>query len=187
MMTENSRNPRSRRLGRQGGRKAAVSISALRLLVGIFFLSASVVLSLRYWIAPEWAARYDPLRMNLGAAFAFVFGLLNLTRWYLSWSQRRMRAIPVRYPLQPDPSLVRPELRPEFDFSPQLSQTEPPPAASGPDPTLTSPDRASGNLGDAAANPEDALGRGGDAADSAGETSGRAGEAAGSPKPKPES
>jgi hypothetical protein len=109
-----------------------MSIATLRLIVGVFFLLASVFLALRYWIVPEWASRYDPLRMNLGAAFALVFGLLNLTRWYLSWSQRQRMALPVRYPLQPDPSLVRPEVRPELDFltqhavSPSSAATESP-------------------------------------------------------------
>jgi hypothetical protein len=107
-----------------------VSIPTLRLIVGVFFLLASALLALRYWIVPEWAARYDPLRMNLGAAFAFVFGLLNIARWYLSWSQRQRVAIPVRYPLQPDPSLVRPEVRPEFDFMTQQPMTQSPAADS---------------------------------------------------------
>jgi len=41
-------------------------------------------------------------------------------------------ALPVRYPLQPDPSLVRPEVRPELDFltqhavSPSSAATESP-------------------------------------------------------------
>jgi hypothetical protein len=131
-----------------------VSISTLRLLVGIFFLLASAFLALRSWIAPEWAARYDPLRLNLGAAFALVFGLLNLTRWYLSWSHRRMQAIPVRTPLQPDPSLVRPEVRPEFDFSLPPSQTEPPEAGGGSNPTLAHPAPASESAADAAEKPK---------------------------------
>jgi hypothetical protein len=164
-----------------------VSISTLRLLVGIFFLLASAFLALRSWIAPEWAARYDPLRMNLGAAFALVFGLLNLTRWYLSWSQRRMQAMPVRTPLQPDPSLVRPELRPEFDFSLPPSQTEPPDAGDGPDPTLTHPAQVSGRAGDAISNPGGASGIAADAADSTVDTSARPRDAAEKPKPTPES
>jgi len=104
-------------------RKPVVTIATLRLIVGVFFLLASAFLTLRYWIAPEWAARYDPLRMNLGAAFAFVFGLLNLTRWYLSWSQRQRVSLPVHYPLQPDPSLIRPEVRPEFDVLTQHAES----------------------------------------------------------------
>ncbi|MCS7022289.1 MAG: hypothetical protein NZ703_04555 [Gemmataceae bacterium] len=93
-----------------------MSIRTLRLLVGIFFLGASAFLWARHWLAPEWATRYDPLRLNLGAAFALVFGLLNVARWYMSWSQQRWATTAVRYPLQPDPSLVRPQLRPELDF-----------------------------------------------------------------------
>jgi hypothetical protein len=56
--------------------------------------------------------------MNLGGVFALVFGCLNLVRWYIAWSARRERATPVRTPLQPDPSVVRPEPpNPELDFS----------------------------------------------------------------------
>ena len=56
--------------------------------------------------------------MNLGGVFALVFGCLNLVRWYLVWSHRRNLATPVRAPLQPDPSLVRPEPpNPELDFT----------------------------------------------------------------------
>lgn len=134
-----------------------MSIPVLRLIVGVFFLVASAFLALRYWLVPEWAARYDPLRMNVGAVFAFVFGLLNITRWYLSWSHRRTQAIPVRYPLQPDPSLVRPELRPEFDFSTQPPKAEPSEVViDGPDHTWANPNQASGNPADAGDSSADA-------------------------------
>jgi hypothetical protein len=91
-------------------------IHTVRLCLGIFFLLAGGCLLTRHWIAPTWFQRYDPLRMNLGAAFALVFGLLNVVRWYVVWSRRQQLAVPVRTPLQPDPSLVQPQIRPEFDF-----------------------------------------------------------------------
>ncbi len=104
-----------------------MSIATLRLIVGIFFLVACGLLVGRHWLAPQWAARFDPLRLNLGAAFALVFGLLNLTRWYLAWSYRRQMATPVRRPLQPDPSLVPPEPPPpEIQFDLQADTSRPP-------------------------------------------------------------
>ncbi len=103
-----------------------MSIATLRLIVGIFFLVACGLLVSRNWLAPQWAARFDPLRLNLGAAFALVFGLLNLTRWYLAWSYRRQMATPVRRPLQPDPSLVPPEPPPqELQFDLQADTSRP--------------------------------------------------------------
>ena len=61
-------------------------------------------------------------RLNLGGVFAIVFGCLNLVRWYVARAHRRARATPVRTPLQPDPSLVRPEPpNPDLDFTNQTA------------------------------------------------------------------
>jgi hypothetical protein len=69
-------------------------------------------------LLPGFGARFDPLRMNLGGVLALVFGCLNLAKWYVVWSYRRMLATPVRTPLQPDPSVQRPEPpNPELDFT----------------------------------------------------------------------
>lgn len=120
-----------------------MTVHTLRLILGLFFLLASVLLFTRHWVAPEWAARYDPVRMNLGAGFALVFGLLNIARWYVAWSRRRMLAVPIRTPLQPDPSLVRPEFRPEFDFvrPRDAEQDQPSPGAGREEPGAASPGR----------------------------------------------
>jgi hypothetical protein len=95
-----------------------MSVYTLRLGLGLFFLFAGTLLLVRKWLAPGLDREFDSLRLNLGALFAFVFGALNIVRWYLMWSARRNRAIPVRAPLQPDPSLVPPEPpNPELDFT----------------------------------------------------------------------
>jgi hypothetical protein len=102
-----------------------MSIHTLRLVLGVFFLLAAGLLFARGWLMPGLDAKFDSLRLNLGAVFALVFGALNLVRWYLVWSYRRQRAIPVRTPLQPDPSIVRPEPpNPELDFT--KTEAEPP-------------------------------------------------------------
>ena len=86
--------------------------------MGVLFLLLAAAMFARRWLMPELDARYDPLRMNLGAFFALVLAGLNLARWYAARSERRARATPVRTPLQPDPSVVRPEPpNPELDFT----------------------------------------------------------------------
>ncbi len=95
-----------------------MSIYTLRLGLGILFLILAGLIFSRTWFAPGLDNRYDPLRMNLGGVLALVFGCLNLARWYAMWSLRQARAMPVRTPLQPDPSVVRPEQpNPELDFT----------------------------------------------------------------------
>jgi hypothetical protein len=95
-----------------------MSIRTMRLGLGVFFLVMAAAIFTRRWFFPQLDARFDPLRMNLGGAFALVFGCLNVVRWYLAWSHRRARATPVRTPLQPNPSIVRPEPpNPELDFT----------------------------------------------------------------------
>jgi hypothetical protein len=95
-----------------------MSVYTMRLGLGLFFLLTATVLFARRWLAPGLDAQFDPLRLNLGAVFALVFGALNVVRWYLMWSYRRNRATPVRTPLQPDPSLIRPEPpNPDLDFT----------------------------------------------------------------------
>jgi len=95
-----------------------MSVPTMRLVLGVFFLLTGTLLLTRHWLAPGLDANFDSRNLNLGAIFALVFGVLNVLRWYLAWSFRRQRATPVRTPLQPDPSLVRPEPpNPELDFT----------------------------------------------------------------------
>ena len=100
------------------GEGTGMSVHTMRLGLGVFFLLGAGVLFARKWLLPGLDAKFDSLRLNLGAVFALVFGSLNVVRWYLAWSHRQEKAIPVRTPLQPDPSLVRPEPpNPDLDFS----------------------------------------------------------------------
>jgi hypothetical protein len=95
-----------------------MTIHTMRLGLGILFLVMAALIFGRRWLFPGLDARFDPLRMNLGGVFAIVFGSLNIVRWYLARQHRLARATPVRTPLQPDPSVVRPESpNPELDFS----------------------------------------------------------------------
>jgi len=95
-----------------------MSVHTIRLVLGIMFLCLATAIFARDLLAPGLGARFDPLRMNLGGVLAFVFGGLNIAKWYVVWSYRRTLATPVRTPLQPDPSVVRPEApNPELDFT----------------------------------------------------------------------
>jgi hypothetical protein len=100
-----------------------MSIHTMRLGLGILFLLLAAAIFGRRWLMPGLDAKFDPLRMNLGGVFAVVFGCLNLVRWYVARSHRLARATPVRTPLQPDPSVVRPEPpNQELDFMKQENQ-----------------------------------------------------------------
>lgn len=100
-----------------------MSIHTMRLGLGILFLFLAAAIFSRRWLFPGLDAKFDPLRMNLGGVFAIVFGCLNLVRWYIARSRHREMATPIRTPLQPDPSIVRPELpNQELDFTKQENQ-----------------------------------------------------------------
>jgi hypothetical protein len=102
-----------------------MSVHTMRLVLGVLFLILGALTFSRWWLFPDLAAWGDPVRMNLGGAFALVFGVLNLTRWYVAWSHRREMATPVRTPLQPDPSVTPPDApNPELDFT-KVDQGEP--------------------------------------------------------------
>ena len=104
-----------------------MSVHTMRLALGIFFLVAAGFLFARHWLAPDFAARSNPVQMNLAAAFALIFGCVNLARWYAVRAFRRARATPVRTPLQPDPSAVQPEPpNPELDFTKDQKQANGP-------------------------------------------------------------
>lgn len=90
----------------------------MRLGLGLLFLGFAVVIFTRNWLLPGLGVGFDPLRMNLGGVLAMIFGFLNLARWYVVWSARRVQATPVHTPLQPDPSVVKPEPpNSELDFT----------------------------------------------------------------------
>jgi len=100
-----------------------MTIQSMRLAMGVLFLVLGGAIFGRRWLFPGLDARFDPLRMNLGGVLALIFAGLNLARWYAVWSYRRGRATPVHTPLQPDPSLQRPEPpNPDLDFSRQEEQ-----------------------------------------------------------------
>jgi hypothetical protein len=97
-----------------------MSVRTMRLAMGILFLFLAAAIFARGWLFPEFAARYDSLRMNLGGVFALVFGGMNLARWYAATQFIKSSQTAVRYPLQRDPSAVPPvEPIPEFDFTRQ--------------------------------------------------------------------
>ncbi|WP_439632269.1 hypothetical protein [Gemmata sp.] len=94
-----------------------MSVHAMRLMLGVLFLLLAAGIFLRDWFIPGLGVRFDPLRLNLGGFLALVFGCLNLAKWYVWRSYRNEMATPVRTPLQPDPSAVRPDVpNPELDF-----------------------------------------------------------------------
>src|SRR5262245_32497270 len=104
-----------------------MSVHTMRLGLGILFLLLAGVIFTRQWLAPGLDAKFDPLRMNLRGVLALVFGGLNLARWYTWWLYRRAKATPVRTPLQPDPSVVRPEPpNSELDFTKDQKQANGP-------------------------------------------------------------
>jgi hypothetical protein len=90
----------------------------LRLLLGLFFLVVGVGLLILQFGMPEAAARLDPIRLFLGAIFAFVLAALNLARWYAGVLEFQRLSTPVRRPFQRDPDAVKEEApNSEFDFS----------------------------------------------------------------------
>lgn len=96
----------------------------LRLLLGLFFLLVGAGLLVLQFGMPEAAARLDPIRLFLGAIFAFVLAALNLARWYASVLEFQRLSTPVRRPFQRDPDAAREETpNPDFDFS---KKEEPP-------------------------------------------------------------
>ena len=100
-----------------------MSIHVMRFSLGIFFLLLAGAIFTRRWLMPGLDEKFDPLRMNLGGAIALMFGGLNLARCYAAWAWRNSMRTPVRYPLQPDPSVVPPtESIPEFDFTRQMEE-----------------------------------------------------------------
>lgn len=95
-----------------------MAVHTMRLVLGILFLMLGTLILARRWVMPDLDARFNTTRMSLGAVLALVFGGLNLARWYAAWSYRRTRSTPVRTPLQPDPTMTRPEPpNPDFDFT----------------------------------------------------------------------
>jgi hypothetical protein len=96
----------------------SMSVSSMRLGMAFFFLVVGLAIFARQWIMPGLDARFDSLRLNLGASLALVLAGVNLARWYTIRAFTRARQTPVRYPLQRDPSATpQDEPNPEFDFT----------------------------------------------------------------------
>src|SRR5262245_13997704 len=100
-------------------------VQRLRFAMGVLFLLLAGLILARAWLMPGLDTRFDSLRMNLGGVLALIFAGLNFARWYVIWSHRRTQATPVRTPLQPDASLVRPEPpNAELDFTKREEKAE---------------------------------------------------------------
>jgi hypothetical protein len=93
-----------------------MAVRHMRLMVGIFFLFAGVILLVVRFGFPEAIAKFDPMRFLLGALLALVFGAWNIAKWYMGWQWFQEQATPVRRPLRPDPT-TSDEYNPAFDFS----------------------------------------------------------------------
>jgi hypothetical protein len=95
-----------------------MAVRHMRLVLGVFFLIVGLgLLALRFG-APEAVARFDPLRLFLGALLALVLSAVNFMKWYSGHLWFQQQATPVRRPLRSDPSpRAEPEHNPEFDFS----------------------------------------------------------------------
>ena len=93
-----------------------MAVRHMRLVLGVLFLIVGLgILALRFG-APEAVARFDPLRLFLGAILALVLGTVNCMKWYSGHLWFQQQAMPVRRPLQPDPTAKGEEYNPEFDF-----------------------------------------------------------------------
>lgn len=94
-----------------------MAVRHMRLALGAFFVLAGVVLLAVRFGAPEAVARFDPLRLSLGAVLAIVLGAVNILKWYSGYLWAKQQATPVRRPLRPDPAARGgDEYNPEFDF-----------------------------------------------------------------------
>ena len=97
-----------------------MAVRHMRLVLGVFFLIVGVgILVLRFG-APEAVARFDSLRLFLGALLALVLGAVNFMKWYSGYLWFQQQSTPVRQPLRPDPTASE-EYNPEFDFSKDAS------------------------------------------------------------------
>lgn len=95
---------------------AAMAIRHMRLVLGAFFLIVGVGLLVLRFGVPDAVARFDPLRLFLGALLALGLSAVNLMKWYSGWLWFQQQATPVREPLRSDPTAAREEYNPEFDF-----------------------------------------------------------------------
>ena len=101
-----------------------MSVRYLRLLLALFFLLAGVGLLVLRFSFPEAIARFDPLRIFLGAIFALVLAGWNLMKWYAAMLEFERRATPVREPLQREPDAARDDRpNPELDFGKRDDRT----------------------------------------------------------------
>ena len=93
-----------------------MAVRHMRLALGLFFLVAgTVLLGVRFGM-PDIVAKWNPMRLFLGALLALAMGCWNLSKWYAGWMSFQQNATPVRRPFRPDPNAAQ-EVLPEFDFS----------------------------------------------------------------------
>lgn len=95
-----------------------MKVRYLRLYLGLFFLFTGAGLLVLRFAVPDAVAKFDPLRVFIGAILALILGGVNLAKWYAEMTAFYQQATPVRKPFQPDPEAMRDEEpNPDFDFS----------------------------------------------------------------------
>ncbi|QJW92978.1 hypothetical protein [Frigoriglobus tundricola] len=104
-----------------------MTVRHMRLGLGLFFLVAgAVLLGVRFGV-PDLVAKWNPMRLFLGACLALAMGCWNLSKWYAGWMWYQQQATPVRRPFRPGPTAdAAPEMLPEFDFRPPNRDTDEP-------------------------------------------------------------
>jgi len=97
----------------------------MRLALGLFFLVVgTVLLGVRFGM-PDAVAKWNPMRLFVGALLALAMGCWNLSKWYAGWMWHQQQATPVRRPFRSDPAAGA-EVLPEFDFSQSNPDTDKP-------------------------------------------------------------
>lgn len=104
----------------------------LRLALGIFFAVMAIGLFGREWFWPGISQKFKATNLTIGAWFALVLSGMNLSRWYLAWSDPRSRPravnpLSVRRPAEEEAYVPNPELDflkvPDADRTPKPGET----------------------------------------------------------------
>ena len=99
-----------------------MAVRNVRLTMGVFFLLAGIGLVVVYFGVPALNNRINAL---FGAFVAFIFGGVNLVKWYAGWMWSRQQATPVREPFQADaPEPAPREYNPDLDFHNPAAQQD---------------------------------------------------------------